>query len=206
MPSVYSPPPSMPLKRKKKPKVSRDSVEALFEDMLHQVERGVQRMEALERDVASEQEARSREAWEAAEVAASIDESDREIYERLFTLYDKRGNNEVHVREFLSGLATIVNATLEERLHVAMEMWDEKGTGYLSQAEVQSCFLSMSRTCDYFGDEKMSYEQIEELVQSMFDTCDANLVDLKMRYRDHISDFAVHPIMEIFIGRQTLDS
>ena len=147
-----------------------------------------------------------REAWEAAESAASIDESDMEIYERLFTLYDKRGNNEVHVKEFLSGLATIVNATLEERLHIAMEMWDEKGTGYLNQSEVQSCFISMSRTCDYFGDEKMSYEQIEELVQSMFDTFDANLVDLKMRYRDHISDFAVHPIMEIFIGRQTLDN
>ena len=63
-----------------------------------------------------------REAWEAAESAASIDESDMEIYERLFTLYDKRGNNEVHVKEFLSGLATIVNATLEERLHIAMEM------------------------------------------------------------------------------------
>ena len=77
MPSVYSPPPSMPLKRKKKPKVSRDSVEALFEDMLHQVERGVQRMEALERDVASEQEARSREAWEAAERFEALQRSSR---------------------------------------------------------------------------------------------------------------------------------
>ncbi|KAH8060359.1 hypothetical protein JL721_9119 [Aureococcus anophagefferens] len=67
----------MPLKRKKKPKVSRDSVEALFEDMLHQVERGVQRMEALERDVASEQEARSREAWEAAERFEALQRSSR---------------------------------------------------------------------------------------------------------------------------------
>ena len=51
----------------------------------------------------------------------------------------------------------------------------------------------------------LRYEQVEELVQSMFDTFDANLVDLKLKYRDHISDFAVHPIMEIYIGRQTLD-
>ena len=31
-----------------------------------------------------------REGWEAAEVACSVDESDRDIHERLFTLYDKK--------------------------------------------------------------------------------------------------------------------
>ena len=39
----------------------------------------------------------------------------------------------------------------------------------------------------------------------MFDTFDADLVDLKMKYRDRIADFAVHPIMEIYLGRQTMD-
>ena len=48
-------------------------------------------------------------------------------------------------------------------------------------------------------------EQVEELVQSMFDTFDADLVDMKMKYRDRIGDFAVHPIMEIYLGRQTMD-
>ena len=38
-----------------------------------------------------------------------------------------------------------------------------------------------------------------------FDTFDADLVDLKMKYRDRIADFAVHPIMEIYLGRQTMD-
>ena len=40
---------------------------------------------------------------------------------------------------------------------------------------------------------------------NMFDTFDADLVDLKMKYRDRIADFAVHPIMEIYLGRQTMD-
>ena len=85
-----------------------------------------------------------REAWEAAEVASSIDDSDRDINERLFTLYDKRGNNEVQAKEFLAGLATIVNATLEERLHMAFELCDDKGTGFLTQPEVMSALISMS--------------------------------------------------------------
>ena len=146
-----------------------------------------------------------REGWEAAEVACSVDESDRDIHERLFTLYDKRGNDEVPSKPFLSGLATITNNTLEERIHIALEIWDEKGSGYLSQEDVQSCFVSMAKTCEYFGDDRMDFEQLEELVQSMFDTFDADLVDLKMKYRDRIADFAVHPIMEIYLGRQTMD-
>ena len=95
--------------------------------------------------------------------------------------------------------------TLEERIHIALEIWDEKGSGYLSQEDVQSCFVSMAKTCEYFGDDRMDFEQLEELVQSMFDTFDADLVDLKMKYRDRIADFAVHPIMEIYLGRQTMD-
>ena len=146
-----------------------------------------------------------REGWEAAEVACSVDESDRDIHERLFTLYDKRGNDEVPSKPFLSGLATITNNTLEERIHIALEIWDEKGSGYLSQEDVQSCFVSMAKTCEYFGDDRMDFEQLEELVQSMFDTFAADLVDLKMKYRDRIADFAVHPIMEIYLGRQTMD-
>ena len=142
-----------------------------------------------------------REGWEAAEVACSVDESDRDIHERLFTLYDKRGNDEVPSKPFLSGLATITNNTLEERIHIALEIWDEKGSGYLSQEDVQSCFVSMAKTCEYFGDDRMDFEQLEELVQSMFDTFDADLVDLKMKYRDRIADFAVHPIIRPSSGR-----
>jgi Ca2+-binding EF-hand superfamily protein len=101
-----------------------------------------------------------REGWEAAEVACSVDESDRDIHERLFTLYDKRGNDEVPSKPFLSGLATITNNTLEERIHIALEIWDEKGSGYLSQEDVQSCFVSMAKTCEYFGDDRMDFEQL----------------------------------------------
>ena len=96
----------------------------------------------------------------------------------------KEGNDEVPSKPFLSGLATITNNTLEERIHIALEIWDEKGSGYLSQEDVQSCFVSMAKTCEYFGDDRMDFEQLEELVQSMFDTFDADLVDLKMKYRD----------------------
>jgi len=60
-----SPKTRMPLKRKKKKKMSRDSIELLFEDMLQQVEHGVHRMEALERDLKAEKTARAADARKA---------------------------------------------------------------------------------------------------------------------------------------------
>ena len=59
----------------------------------------------------------------------------------------------------------------------------------------------MSRACEFFGDERVPYEQLDELVESIFDASLPNLVESKMRYTDHIPDFAAHPIMEIYIGR-----
>ncbi|KAJ1456082.1 hypothetical protein M885DRAFT_587362 [Pelagophyceae sp. CCMP2097] len=144
----------------------------------------------------------SRAAWDAALLASAIDDSDRDVFERLFTLYDKRGTGEVHVKDFLSGLAAIVDAALDERLLIALELVDDKGTGYLAQPEVLAAFVSMNRTCTYFGDEAMPFDQLEELVESTFETFEGQLVDGKLRYKDHCSDFAAHPIIEIFVSRQ----
>ena len=41
-----------------------------------------------------------------------------QIFERLFTLFDKTGSGSVLWRDFIVGLATIVNAAFDERLTV----------------------------------------------------------------------------------------
>lgn len=143
-----------------------------------------------------------RETWETAQEACAIDESDREIYERLFTLYDKRGTGNVNMKEFLVGLATIVNGNLEERLQIAMELWDDASAGFLATHDVLAVLVSMNKTCGFFGDKPMDYDQLDVLVRSTFETYAPRLVDQKLSYRDHVGDLAIHPIMEIFLNKQ----
>mmetsp|Transcript_4279 Transcript_4279/g.6512 ORF Transcript_4279/g.6512 Transcript_4279/m.6512 type:complete len:193 (-) Transcript_4279:179-757(-) len=146
-----------------------------------------------------------RETWESAQEAIAIDDSDREIFERLFTLYDKRGGDEVIIREFLVGLATITNNTIEERIQLAMELYDDcssTSTAFLSKTETKAVLNSMNKTCNFFGDTQLSHEQIEELVESVFETYATELQQGTKLSNRHAPDFASHPIMEIFTKRR----
>lgn len=143
----------------------------------------------------------SRETFEAAEQFVGIDESDRDIYDRLFTLYDKRGGGEVVILEFLAGLATIANCTLEERVHIACEVFDsaqKKNPGYLTRSELKQALNAMNRCCAFFGDPPISCDQINELVESVFATFAKD--DLLFHYREHACDVASHPVIDIFLA------
>lgn len=46
----------------------------------------------------------------------SIMESDTEILDRLFSMFDKTGNDQINYKEFVAGLAPLCHGTVEEKL------------------------------------------------------------------------------------------
>lgn len=44
-------------------------------------------------------------------------ESDTEILDRLFSMFDKTGNDQINYKEFVGGLAPLCHGTVEEKLH-----------------------------------------------------------------------------------------
>ena len=77
----------------------------------------------------------TRKQFLAAEVAVTVDESDREIFDRIFTLFDKTGAGTVQWREFLAGLAPLTKGTTAERLLLAFELFDTTNSGALDMLE-----------------------------------------------------------------------
>ena len=67
-----------------------------------------------------------------------IDPSDCEVFDRLLTLFDKTGDGRVMWKELMVGCACIINASFEDRLLVAMELYDEAA---------ESCTLLLLRLC-----------------------------------------------------------
>lgn len=43
-------------------------------------------------------------------------ESDTEILDRLFSMFDKTGNDQINYKEFVGGLAPLCHGTVEEKL------------------------------------------------------------------------------------------
>mmetsp|Transcript_13283 Transcript_13283/g.40175 ORF Transcript_13283/g.40175 Transcript_13283/m.40175 type:complete len:178 (-) Transcript_13283:190-723(-) len=140
------------------------------------------------------QEVMDRAAFEAASDVVGVEESDAEIFERLFTLYDTRGSGQVRTKEFLAGLATVTNCSLEERLHVACELFDDGRSGSLTRADLRSALRAMSKCCACFGDAQLSHDRIDELVDSVVVDGD------RFCYRGRAPELAAAPVLEAFLA------
>ena len=118
----------------------------------------------------------TRKQFHAAETAVTIDDSDREIFDRLFTLFDKTGAGTVQWREFLTGLSLITKGDAQERLELAFELFDKDNIGALEQTDVQMSFRALNQTAAALGDPIMSLDQLTELTETVFDSVDEDML------------------------------
>lgn len=136
------------------------------------------------------------------------EESDREIFDRLFTLFDKTGSGKVHYLEYVVGLSVLVNASFSDRVLLSFELRDDKGQGSLSKSEVLSVFRSLSSTASFLGDPTLEVEEMQELVESLFTaTLDkGGGMDDVFRYGENIDLVTEHPIIDAWLRRAGVSS
>ena len=112
----------------------------------------------------------TRKQFHAAEVAVTIDMSDREIFDRLFTLFDK------------------------------------DNIGALEQTDIQMAFRAINQTAAAMGDPVFSLDQLAELVETVFESVDEDLLEgnankARIKYTGAISEFVNHPITESYLSQ-----
>ncbi|CAN0416265.1 unnamed protein product, partial [Pylaiella littoralis] len=98
-------------------------------------------------------------------------ESDTEILDRLFSMFDKTGNDQINYKEFVGGLAPLCHGTVEEKLAcesmrqsvrlVSFELCDSSGTGKIEQDDMEQLLISINDTASYFGDPVLKRAQIK---------------------------------------------
>jgi len=148
----------------------------------------------------------TRKQFLAAETAVTVDESDREIFDRLFTLFDKTGAGTVLWREFLAGLAPLTKGTTAERLLLSFELFDTTNAGAMDIVDIKMTFRALNQTAAAMGDPLLSLDQMSELVETVFESVSEDLLDgagptAKLRYAGAISEFVDHPIMESYLAQ-----
>ena len=148
----------------------------------------------------------TRKQFLAAETAVTVDDSDREIFDRLFTLFDKTGAGTVLWREFLAGLAPLTKGTVAERLLLAFELFDVTNAGALDMLDVKMTFRALNQTAAAMGDPLLSLDQMSELVETVFESVSEDLLEgagpkARLRYAGAISEFVDHPIMEQYLAQ-----
>jgi Ca2+-binding EF-hand superfamily protein len=130
-----------------------------------------------------------------------LEESDVEIYSRLFTLFDRTGGGKVVYLNFCIGLTPIINGTLIDRIMLAFEMADEEAKGYVSKDTMREMFKNISLTCGFLGDNELPLEQIDELCDSLYaaGVNDVRSSGAGYEYGESIDICAEHPIIESWL-------
>mmetsp|Transcript_27237 Transcript_27237/g.55751 ORF Transcript_27237/g.55751 Transcript_27237/m.55751 type:complete len:198 (-) Transcript_27237:69-662(-) len=148
----------------------------------------------------------TRKQFVQAETTITVDDSDREIFDRLFTLFDKTGAGTVLWREFLAGLAPLTKGTTFDRLLLAFELFDTTNTGTLEITDVKMTFRALNQTAAAMGDPLLSLDQMSELVETVFESVGEEYLEgtgpkARLRYANAVGDFVSHPIMESYLSQ-----
>ena len=100
--------------------------------------------------------------------AVAIEESDTEILDRLFTMFDRMSDNQINFREFIVGVSPLARGSVQEKLHFSFQLYDVDGTGQIKPAEMNFVLSSMNNVSSWFGDAAMTSEQIDKLVEEVW--------------------------------------
>jgi len=100
----------------------------------------------------------------------------------LFQLYDPNHDGTITWNEYICVISLILDGTLEERIKLIFNCFDEDGDGELTKAEFVTAAKRFSK----------STEARETLVDSVFSVCDLN-GDGKVTYSEFVAWQMTHP-------------
>lgn len=131
-----------------------------------------------------------------------INQNDSDIFDRLFTMYDKTGDDQINWKEFVVGIAPLISGTHIDKIDFAFRLFDTEGTGYLRPTEMINVLSQMNRVASYFGDPVMTEEQIASVISDVMDMTDSGDGEklTTLHYSDYVKIVADHPIINTFIS------
>ena len=81
---------------------------------------------------------------------------------------------------------------------VAFELYDLDGTRQVSPEEMKFVLTAMNNTCSYFGDNTLSKDELDRLVQDIYKDADVSQTGT-LSYTEYMNAIAQHPILVQFL-------
>lgn len=141
----------------------------------------------------------AKDEFQEALEGCGITEADNEILDRLFIMLDKTGDQQINYREFLCGIAPLVTGEVKEKLNFSFELYDVDGNGTVKKAEMTFVMRGMNDVASYFGDPVMSQDQIQVLVDEIYEKFDDEENPQGCNYREFMNAVTQHPVLVSFV-------
>ena len=143
----------------------------------------------------------NRSEFTEALTIVGINQNDADILDRLFTMYDKSGDDQINYRDFIVGIAPLISGTHQDKIDFALRLYDAEGSSHLKAREMVNVLSQMNRVASYFGDPVMTEEQIVSVVKDVQELAGGSIDGLNdnVHYVEYIKFISDHPIVNTFI-------
>ena len=136
---------------------------------------------------------------DALKTIEKFEESDIELFSRLFVMFDNTGESVIHVKEYLAGVGgCLCSGTVQEKLTIAMQLYNIDGGETLDRAEMKKILNSINLVASYFGDPVVSPADIDKCVYDTFLKNEEPSAPMKIE--DAVPLISNHEITEQFVN------
>ena len=74
-----------------------------------------------------------------------INQNDSDIFDRLFTMYDKTGDDIILYKDFLAGVSPLISGSPAEKVEFAFKMYDTEGKNVIKPNGMVNVLSNMNR-------------------------------------------------------------
>jgi neuronal calcium sensor 1 len=74
-----------------------------------------------------------------------INQNDADILDKLFTMFDKTGDDVINYREYIVGIAPLISGTPNDKLDFAFRLYDLEGSGNIKANEMINVLSNINR-------------------------------------------------------------
>jgi Ca2+-binding EF-hand superfamily protein len=127
-----------------------------------------------------------------------LEPSDLELFAKLFTLYDVKGDGTVNYKDYISGIAgCLLTGKIIEKLKIALSVFDENANNLCLKGDVKRTLYSINNVASFFGDPVLTTGELDEVVLQLFETVPK--VTGQFRAHEPVLEFLVlHPSIQAF--------
>ena len=141
-----------------------------------------------------------RENFLAACEIVGLHESDTEICDKLFTLFDATGEDLVSFRTLVSSFAMVIRGTMAEKVQFAMQLYDIDMKKKIAAPDMITLLGALADCMDFFGDLKLPSRKIAVIVENIFQESDKN-ADGEVDLSESFVPLTTHPLTAEFMDK-----
>jgi len=139
-----------------------------------------------------------RDSFRVALLDTMVEDSDTDILDQLFTMWDMMGSDSIQYREFLVGVSPLASGprdSLGSILHYSLALMDASNSGRITPYNLAKVLKAINSTASFLGDGVLRTTEIQQIVQDVYGTSSPQT----MSHNDVVPRLVMHPKVHKFV-------